>query len=85
MGAGDGVLDHVLSSQFNPASQYGDCTERESLFVSGRIDNECDVDHFWSLHVGGAYFARADGSVGFVSYGEDGVLRTLASRLLKPQ
>ena len=36
--------------------------------------------NFWSFHPGGANFLHADGSVHFVSYGSDDVLRALATR-----
>jgi len=37
-------------------------------FGPGRLGNQADVFHFWSLHPGGSHFLFADGSTHFVSY-----------------
>lgn len=39
-----------------------------NYFSPGSIANDCDVNHFWSPHSGGGYFAFADGSVRFLDY-----------------
>lgn len=46
----------------------------------GRIDNDCDFNHFWSHHAGGGHFAFADGSVRFLPYSARAVLTALATR-----
>jgi prepilin-type processing-associated H-X9-DG protein len=46
----------------------------------GRIDDPCDLVHFWSLHLRGANFAFADGSVRFLPYSASAVLPALATR-----
>ncbi len=46
----------------------------------GRLDDPCDLVHFWSLHVNGANFAFADGSVHFLSNSASAVLPALATR-----
>src|SRR5262249_21838482 len=40
-------------------------------FQPGRIQDNCDQSHFWSLHIGGANWLRGDGSMKFVSYTVD--------------
>ncbi len=49
-------------------------------FGPGRIDNQCDKYHFWSLHPGGANFVFADGSARLLSYSVRPHLRALATR-----
>ena len=51
-----------------------------SSFRPGRINDRCDDYHFWSLHAGGANFAFADGSVRFLSYSADAVIKALSTR-----
>ncbi len=56
------------------------CVYPELDFYAGRPNSTCDLNHFWSLHPGGANFAFADGSVRFLSYSADSVMPALSTR-----
>lgn len=56
------------------------CPDGLPTFRPGRLDDLCDVVHFWSRHPGGAHFAFCDGSVRFLRYSADSVLPALATR-----
>ncbi|HEX4610592.1 MAG TPA: DUF1559 domain-containing protein [Urbifossiella sp.] len=49
-------------------------------FAPGRINDNCDRYHFWSLHSGGANFLFADGSARFLPYSVSPILKHLATR-----
>jgi prepilin-type N-terminal cleavage/methylation domain-containing protein/prepilin-type processing-associated H-X9-DG protein len=58
----------------------GSCPPGTYSYAPGRIDNQCDLYHFWSPHAGGASFLFADGSAHFLTYDAAAVLPALASR-----
>lgn len=58
----------------------GSCAPGTYTFEPGRLDNQCDMFHFWSLHPAGAHFAFADGSVRFLRYEAASIMPALASR-----
>jgi prepilin-type processing-associated H-X9-DG protein/prepilin-type N-terminal cleavage/methylation domain-containing protein len=75
-------------SQLLPAPRFAswipskgiDCPLAASPLRPGQIDDHCDLNHFWSLHAGGANFAFADGSVRFLRYSVSERLPALATR-----
>lgn len=52
----------------NGSDQKGTPCPGVNYFSPGAINNDCDVNHFWSPHSGGGHFAFADGSVRFLEY-----------------
>ena len=58
----------------------GNCIRGPYQYGDGRVNNQCDLFHFWSLHSGGAHFLFADSSVHFLNYGAAPLLPALASR-----
>ncbi len=78
-GSGDMILG--VRETYYPQSQHvGDCPFGPYAFVPGRLEDQCDLFHFWSLHPGGAHFLFCDGSVRFLTYSADPLLPALATR-----
>jgi len=75
-------LAQILSAAKNDwvPSTAVNCDFSAPAFRPGRINDACDVNHFWSLHAGGANFAFADGSVRFLRYSSSEVMPALATR-----
>jgi prepilin-type N-terminal cleavage/methylation domain-containing protein/prepilin-type processing-associated H-X9-DG protein len=78
-----GMADTVLGARERatpPEPNFPDCGTGFARYQDGRLDNMCDVMHFWSLHSGGAHFLFADGSVKLVNYRAADILALLATR-----
>jgi prepilin-type N-terminal cleavage/methylation domain-containing protein/prepilin-type processing-associated H-X9-DG protein len=77
----DGSAEMLLGvRETNYSPDYPWCPEGPYSFGPGRIANQCDAFHFWSLHAGGGHFLFADGSVHFLGYSADPVLPALSTR-----
>lgn len=77
----DGSGDMVLGVQERNIGTFGrECPLGPYSFGPGRTKNQCDAFHFWSLHIGGAHFLMADGSVRFFSYSASSIMPALATR-----
>ncbi len=79
---GTGSADMLLGvRERNVGGGYvSSCPPGPYHFQPGRVNQQCDLFHFWSLHTGGAHFVFADGSTHFLSYSVDTVLPALATR-----
>ena len=78
-----GTADMILGTReraTTAAPDLPDCGGGSTSFRAGRLDQMCDIMHFWSTHPGGAHFAFADGSVRFLRYSADPILPALATR-----
>jgi prepilin-type N-terminal cleavage/methylation domain-containing protein len=58
----------------------GSCPPGIYSYAPGSLKNQCDMFHFWSPHIGGAFFLFEDGSVHFIPYAAASLLPALASR-----
>ncbi len=77
----DGSAAAVMSVRERAVSVWvAGCPDGPYHYTPGRLDNQCDALHFWSLHPGGANFLFADGSVRFLAYSADAVMPALATR-----
>ncbi|HJZ97323.1 MAG TPA: DUF1559 domain-containing protein [Candidatus Solibacter sp.] len=56
------------------------CPPGPYQYGPGRLDNQCDMFHFWSLHSGGANFVFADCHVQFIAYSGVKAMPALATR-----
>jgi prepilin-type N-terminal cleavage/methylation domain-containing protein/prepilin-type processing-associated H-X9-DG protein len=79
---GTGSADMLLGArETNLGGPYvSGCPAGPYHFVPGRLEDQCDLFHYWSPHTGGAQFLFADGAVHFLSYDADAVLPALATR-----
>lgn len=77
----DGSADYILSVRETNHSPYlTACPPGPYQFVPGRVNQSCDVLHYWSSHPSGANFAFADGSVRFLRYSANDIMPALATR-----
>jgi prepilin-type N-terminal cleavage/methylation domain-containing protein/prepilin-type processing-associated H-X9-DG protein len=70
--------DNLLATQ-NYINFYPGCPT-PGVFSPGNITNNCDSNHFWSLHTGGSNWLFGDGSVHFLPYAASAQTIPLATR-----
>lgn len=77
-----GSADMVLGVQEQNLLRVtkGSCPPGTYSYAPGSLSNQCDMFHFWSPHLGGAFFLFVDGSAHFLPYAAASVLPALASR-----
>ena len=78
-----GSPDMILGvAEINNGARFAEaCPSGPYTFKKGKLTEQCDVFHFWSLHPNGANFVMCDASVHFVNYGIDSsIMKALASR-----
>ena len=70
--------DNLLATQ-NYINLYPNCPT-PGVYGPGKITNNCDSNHFWSLHTGGGNWLFGDGSVHFLPYASAALTVPLATR-----
>ncbi len=78
-GTANGFLG-VRETDVSDSVEGTSCPRDPYRFRAGRVQNPCDIFHFWSLHSGGANFLFADGSARFLPYSAEPLMTALASR-----
>jgi prepilin-type N-terminal cleavage/methylation domain-containing protein/prepilin-type processing-associated H-X9-DG protein len=78
---GNGSADaFLLVRERNQTFRAPTCPNGPYHFGPGEADDQCDMFHFWSQHIGGAHFLFVDGSVRFLRYDADALMPALATR-----
>jgi len=79
--ARDGSAETLLgAAEWNDGPFSRKCPRGPYSYGPGRISNQCDAFHFWSLHPGGANFLFCDASVHFLPYSAAPIMPALATR-----
>jgi prepilin-type processing-associated H-X9-DG protein len=77
----DGSAEALLGvAEWNDGPFYRQCPRGPYSYGPGRLGNQCDTFHFWSLHPGGSNFLFCDSSIHFIPYSAAPIMSALASR-----
>lgn len=74
-----GTGDVVLGARETAYAASLGCPASKVGFQPGKLNDQCDQAHFWSLHDGGGHFLMGDGTVRFMSYGANAILPQLST------
>jgi prepilin-type N-terminal cleavage/methylation domain-containing protein/prepilin-type processing-associated H-X9-DG protein len=80
VGTGSGDMLLGVQERNIGGTYVSGCPAGPYQFGPGRLGEQCDLFHFWSLHPGGAHFLFADGSARFLSYSAAPLMPALATR-----
>jgi prepilin-type processing-associated H-X9-DG protein len=64
----------------NPGSTVVLAASAKVGLKPGNPNVGCDAGHYWSFHSGGSHFLFADGTVRFISYSGDAIIRAISTR-----
>jgi prepilin-type N-terminal cleavage/methylation domain-containing protein len=76
----DSTLSARMSWLYYHTANNGAACPSPAVYSVGSLANDCDMHHFWSLHLGGANWLFADAAVRFIPYSASAVLPLLATR-----
>jgi hypothetical protein len=76
-----GSAEMVLGvEELRVTPEFPECPPGPYHYEAGNFTDDCDAFHFWSPHVGGAFFLFGDGSVRFLSYNVAPIMPAMATR-----
>jgi prepilin-type N-terminal cleavage/methylation domain-containing protein/prepilin-type processing-associated H-X9-DG protein len=73
-------MTNSIAAPATTSTLYNTRCPLPALYGPGNVGDSCSFNHFWSLHVNGANFLFADGSVHFLAYTAQPVMNALATR-----
>jgi prepilin-type N-terminal cleavage/methylation domain-containing protein/prepilin-type processing-associated H-X9-DG protein len=81
-GVWTGALDMIIGTHEVIEDRINDsgCLPEVFKFQPGKLSEDCDAGHYWSLHAGGANFLFGDASAKFLKYSVERILPALATK-----